>query len=195
MPISTTRFRTALDGPLNIIAPLFGDVISIEKVLGYYRVHGRNLRAAQQFDAAKFVTLVQMKGEELAFLREWASKLGVRLAINPCHEASFVEHRIAALRLELQWPAGRRDKIVKLVAVATKNVIRSDEPLLRRILRLLVTLATVTAPKPMARRIVELRFLPMSRPHVLAAALRFARASRLAVGPAASCDRSDMADR
>lgn len=188
MPISTTRFPTALDGPLNTIAPLFGDILSIDKVLGYYRIHGRNLRVAQRFDAAKFATWVRIRGEELAFLGEWASKQDVKLAIDPYDEPSFVEYRIAALRLDSERRVGRNDTVVKLVALATKNIIRSDAPLLRRILRLLVALATAAAPTPIARRIIGFRFVPMSRPRVLTAALRLAGVGRLRGGRGASLD-------
>jgi glycosyltransferase involved in cell wall biosynthesis len=30
------------DGPLNTVAPLYGEVVTIDEPLGYYRIHGRN---------------------------------------------------------------------------------------------------------------------------------------------------------
>jgi len=42
MPVNDTRFRNNGDGYLTILAPLYGQVISLPIMLGAYRVHGRN---------------------------------------------------------------------------------------------------------------------------------------------------------
>ncbi len=179
MPISTSRFPTALDGPLNTIAPLFGDVLTIDDILGYYRVHGRNLRIARQFDLAKFRTWLRVKDTELCFLAEWARRLGTPLAFDPRDEASFIDFRIAALRLDPERLAFREDTVPRLLLIATKSIIRSAPPLLPRFLRVLVASATLLAPRRLARTMIVFRFLPLSRPPLLSTALRLAGVGRV----------------
>src|SRR5690348_9652503 len=46
MPLDSKRFPFAPDGILNAIAPLYGDVRTLDRPLGRYRIHGKNMWAS-----------------------------------------------------------------------------------------------------------------------------------------------------
>ncbi len=53
MPLSETFWHYSADLPLCLLAPFFGEIRSIPKVLGLYRVHGQNYGAMDELDCRK----------------------------------------------------------------------------------------------------------------------------------------------
>ena len=54
------RIRCGADGPLNTVSPLYGRVVTIDRPLGYYRVHGKNDGAQGTLSAEKFGRLCKV---------------------------------------------------------------------------------------------------------------------------------------
>jgi hypothetical protein len=175
MPISTERFRRSSDGPMNTVAPLFGDVISIGRALGYYRVHDRNMRAMNQFDPSRLSSWVETRRIELDYFKEWAAKLGIDVAEDARDEPIVLEYRIASLRLDPGHHTQPDDKIARLLPRAVWRILRSDDLFYRRVMRLLCATLMGLAPVPIARWVAAAYFVPMFRPPILQRLLRAAR--------------------
>jgi glycosyltransferase involved in cell wall biosynthesis len=175
MPMSAERFPHSIDGPLNTVAPLFVDVISISRALGHYRVHGRNIRAMRRFDPSRLASWIVGRGRELAYFQEWAAKLGVDVAENALDEPVVLEYRIASLRLDPGHHPQRDDTVAGLLSLAARKILRSDDQLYRRVMRLQCAVLMALAPLPIARWIATIYFVPTSRPPALQKLLRCVR--------------------
>src|SRR5258708_6777457 len=98
MPIDARQFPFAPDGALNAIAPLYGDVVSIDRPLGYYRVHGRNMWAMVTLDRARILQFIDLGRKEARFTRAHAIKRGIEPPRGSQLDHSFhlLERRLAA---------------------------------------------------------------------------------------------------
>src|SRR6185437_7538394 len=79
LPLPCDPVRDAVDGPLNTVAPLHGDVVVLDAPLGYYRIHGSNVGALSTIVPEKFRYFVDLDLERGAFLLEQARARGVAL--------------------------------------------------------------------------------------------------------------------
>lgn len=101
------KFGCDIDDALNVIAPLHGDVITIPKVLGSYRVHDANQSNHSALTAKRFKKYATDAVERTAFLRMWCNKLGIPLPDDLVErDFAFQEHRLAAavVGADACWP-------------------------------------------------------------------------------------------
>ena len=89
MPIPVGPVRDAMDGPLNTVAPLYGDVVVLKEPLGFYRIHGTNVGAMGNMVPEKFSYFVDLDRDRGAFLMEQARQLGVPLDAHVLDRAFF----------------------------------------------------------------------------------------------------------
>lgn len=169
MPLDAARFPFAPDGVLNTIAPLYGKVRTVEKPLGFYRIHGRNKFASLTLDPKRMLAYIAQGRKEAAVLREHAERCRVRLAdVDPLdHSFVFLERRLAAARLTPSDPLVASDRALALFWRACRCVGTSERRRTRQILRLGWFLLTAIAPRPLAHWLLQLRFtrrlLPFAR--------------------------------
>ena len=161
------------DGPLNTLAPLYGDVVTLNRVLACYRVHGANDGAQGTLAADKFGRFIRHDQHRAELLREHAARLGLRVEGDPLDRAVLhLQYRLASLRL---LPGHHPVPGEHVVSVAWRGVTaawHAKERLPARLFLILWFVAVASLPRNAAKRLIALRFVPASRPAVLGALLR-----------------------
>ncbi|MGY4344816.1 glycosyltransferase involved in cell wall biosynthesis [Bradyrhizobium sp. GM7.3] len=97
------------DGALNTIAPLYGDVVTVQETLGQYRLHGRNISRndakgrAQRFP--DFPRQIGFRVAEFDILKAHCDKKSIHVqAARPIdNEIVFVNYRLASRKLGLRY--------------------------------------------------------------------------------------------
>lgn len=176
------------DGPLNTVAPLYGDVVTIDRPLGFYRVHDRNDGAQNELDAERFERFIRHDQSRIAFLREHARRRGWAVVGEPLDRAVLnLQYRVASLKLRPQDHPIAGETALGIVRHAMAAVWHARERPMARLLLLLWFLAVATSPRFLAGKLIALRFVPTSRPAVLARAMQLMRVLR-------SAERADPED-
>lgn len=109
------------DGALNSIAPLYGDVVTVQATLGQYRLHGRNISRndakgrAQRFP--DFPRQIGFRVAEFDILKAHCDRKSVRVqAATPIdNEIVFVNYRLASRKLGLRYVAQDADTSISLL--------------------------------------------------------------------------------
>jgi glycosyltransferase involved in cell wall biosynthesis len=173
------------DGPLNTLAPLYGEVATLDRVLGCYRVHGANDGAQKALAAEKFARFIRHDQHRAALLREHAARRGFVVDGDPLLRAILhLQYRLASLRL---LPERHPIPGERAWSVARHGIAAAWDAKERPAARLVVMawfLAVAVLPRPLAVPLIALRFVPASRPAVLGALLRRLGALRRAADAA-----------
>jgi glycosyltransferase involved in cell wall biosynthesis len=169
MPLPVDRFPFAPDGAINTIAPLFGEIVSVNKVLGFYRIHGANHWALLHIVPAKFGAYVDQKQKEISFLQQHAQRRGITFANKQLLDGSIVhlEYRLAALKLKQPYLLAREDRPFFLCWRAIPRLVRLECSLARRLSLLAWFVALTLATGRLAKFLIELRFVSTSRPPMI----------------------------
>ncbi len=178
MPLAPDAFPCMTDGALNTVAPLYGDVVSLDKVLGYYRVHDCNMQNAPV--AERIRRGVMNKRREAEYLRDRAAALNIDLPGDLLNQMIHLEGRIASLKLDRGRHPLPDDRLASLVMPALAKLLHEEEPAARRLFHLLWLLAVLISPPRLCERLVAYRFIPGARPEILnniMGALRLVRRS------------------
>jgi hypothetical protein len=148
------------DGLLNTLAPVYGDVVTIPRALGAYRLHGRNKWASRGSDLARMPERIAFRRGEITTLREHAARKGVPLPqADPLdHELPFLNYRLTALKLGLDYPGRSADSVPGLFARAGRVLLGEDLPPAVKTAHLAWFAALALAPRSVAARMVWLRF-------------------------------------
>ena len=160
LPIDSVRFPKSPDGYVNKLAPLFGDVISIRKPLGAYRVHGTNLWAQSGCLNPKMINTtvaldISLDEEFIRRARLLKAPIDERTElITPQH----LEYRLLGLILAPELAPVRSDTRFGLVKKAVHGLRRQKSLSLRARLLWMVWL-TVLAGLP--RRTAERAYLAL----------------------------------
>jgi glycosyltransferase involved in cell wall biosynthesis len=164
------------DGALNTIAPLYGDVVTVQAILGQYRLHGRNISRndakgrAQRFP--DFPRQIGFRVAEFDILKAHCDRKSMHVqAARPIdNEIVFINYRLASRKLGLRYVGHEAD---------------TSSSLLRRGIWLAVTktigwraaashiawfIALFLSPSGVAQRLIMLRF---NRAELLRPLLRF----------------------
>jgi hypothetical protein len=167
------------DGPLNTVAPLYGDVVTIDKPLGFYRVHGDNDGAQGELETGKFGRFIRHDQNRINFLRAHAARCGQTVIGEPLDRAVLnLQYRMASLKLKPEdhpIPGETPGRIVRHAAAALR---RARERPSARLFLILWFVAVAVAPRRLARWLIALRFVPKSRPERLVRAMRRLRVLR-----------------
>ena len=148
------------DGTLNTVAPVYGDVVTIPRILGFYRIHGANMWASDGLDQSRLPGRIQHRRREVAFMRAHAARQGV--AVPPTdvldHELPFLNYRLMALKLGLDYQGRAADSVAGLLRCAYRAVGAEALPLKNRLAHLSWFLALALAPRAVTPRLIRLRF-------------------------------------
>jgi glycosyltransferase involved in cell wall biosynthesis len=167
------QIRCGADGPLNTVAPLYGRTLTIDRPLGYYRVHGKNDGAQGVLAAEKFSRFIEMDRMRARYLRQHAARLEYDLEGDPLDRAVLhLQYRLASLRLvpEKHPVAGET-----LSGITWRGLCAAATTRDRWSARLFLSawyLAVAFGPRILAERLVVWRFVPASRSKRLAKLLR-----------------------
>jgi glycosyltransferase involved in cell wall biosynthesis len=156
-PLSTEH---GPDGALNTVAPLYGAVLTIPEPLAAYRVHGQNLWSNTGGDAARLPQRIGQRLAELSLLRRHAAERRVELPReSPMeHELAFVNYRLLAQKLGLDYAGSERESAHQLFASALRLLRRERYPWRASLAHGLWFSVLYLSPPAAARGLMRLRF-------------------------------------
>jgi glycosyltransferase involved in cell wall biosynthesis len=154
-----------MDAVLECNAPFFGDVVTIYEPLACYRIHGSNAYAINTLDHAHFTKLLNTFLFKLDYLAQRCRTWDV--PFDPaavCNRSTWpLDCRLAAAKLgstEIPSP----EPIFTTAYHAVKAHLYAPMPISRRIARTVWVVCVAVAPRPLARRLIKLRFIVTKRP-------------------------------
>lgn len=159
MPLDIRMFPFGPDAPLNAIAPLYGDVISINKPLGCYRIHGRNMWVTTGFDSDRLLDRIAHGAKQAAFLQCHAAMVGVKLFTRSPPDCSFfqLQLRLAGTKILPNHALIAPDRPLKLFWFACRYARLEERNAFRTGLKLAWFFLTAISPPRFARRIIDFR--------------------------------------
>jgi len=166
LPIPEQAYpATGADWYLNHLGALLGPIVSIEEVLGSYRVHGANNYERQDTELhmdwlRETIELAQVTSAELL---RFATELGLP---HPGRILSIADlaNRMVSLRLDRARHPVPGDRVGGLLADSVGAVRRrSTAPLPIKLALVTWFAAMAVAPRPLARRLAELFLFPERR--------------------------------
>ena len=168
MPITETDFRQGADGYLVTLAPLYGQVKSIDRCLGAYRMHGSNHSIFGKKVAERARWRVQHDFRRLEALTDQAAQIG--LAMRPdanLHDPVHLEERLASLCVDRrQHPVADDSRFALAVAGVTAS-LEMNASLRRRAVLAAWFLSIGVLPRQMAKTILLWKLVASSRPAFL----------------------------
>jgi hypothetical protein len=128
LPIDPQRVFKSPDGYLNKMAPLFGEVASLNRVLGDYRVHGRNAWAQGGAGHLNEQAIARAVRFDALLQDEFAARAAARgHAVQPyrtCPHPPMLEYRMLSLRLAPgthPLPDDRRFPLLRLALAGLRD--------------------------------------------------------------------------
>ncbi|HEX8363233.1 MAG TPA: glycosyltransferase family 2 protein [Longimicrobium sp.] len=168
LPMEADRWRLSADAYLGNLAPFFGDVVSIDERLGYYRVHGSNNWTHHEPDPARMRFIVQTDLQKEALVLDAARRRNLPAAADLALNSPW--HVYARITLALTDPQNSEETrpIPDLAWKGLRATWRYPRATLR--LKSLMTVWLVTTavvPRGWAARLAVWRVYPARRPAVL----------------------------
>jgi glycosyltransferase involved in cell wall biosynthesis len=174
MPLDNDTFDRNPDGLLNTIAPLYGAVISLGAPHGFYRIHGDNQWAKSKLSPRRFLAYIAQGQKESVWLKDHCERLGTTIHCRDPLDRSldFLEWRLVARKL---FPHNRlvcHESLLALLWNASGSVHFYEPRRWHRVAMLAWFFATALAPRRLAMRLAQLRFVPSARSKVLSRIVR-----------------------
>lgn len=179
LPIPEQDFRNTNDGYLNLMAPFHGPVLSIDRELGSYRLHGRNLWAySGGVDLAGIRQRVTYDLTRQQHLTRAAVEHGHEAAPDlPLRDPVHVLQRMVSRRVDPDGHPAPDDQVPTLLWAGMRSVIAGDagtDPVQRVFMVLALPLAAV-APRSMLLSLAETVLLSRPRGPLVRRAGRIVR--------------------
>ena len=151
------------DGPLNTVAPLYGEVLVIHRVLGFYRLHGNNQSNHGTTSASlglRFTKQVDMRMGEIHYLTRHAALRGATLpAGNLLDQDLFmVNYRLMLQKLGEPYQTAERDTALGIWRAGMHLLATRAMPLRRKSVHAAWLTILLLSPRALARGLIQLRF-------------------------------------
>jgi hypothetical protein len=148
------------DGVLNTLAPLYGAVVTIARPLACYRLHGANGWSLGSAVKTKLPQLISHRAREFGYLQEHARRLQKKISeSNPLdHEIAFLNYRLMAHRLGLEYEGKAADTTASLARSAYQLLARDRYPAHMTLSYALWFAAMAVVPERTALWLIQLRF-------------------------------------
>lgn len=166
LPLPESIWRQAADTSLEIITPFLGDVISIKKPLGYYRIHEANHgMLGEELDARKLRVKVVIDLQREWALREFARGAGFTIPADWAgREPAHMKYRLASIRIDPAHHPLIDDSPIRLMLNGLKSTWRTPAYNLRgRLYHTVWFPLAAFLPRTAAVKIVERGLLPRHR--------------------------------
>jgi glycosyltransferase involved in cell wall biosynthesis len=159
-----------MDAILECNAPFYGEVVTLYDPLACYRLHRDNLYAITVVDTTHIVKLLEYFTNKLEYFAErcrtWGIPFDPTLASN--HSLWYLECRLMILKLtcyrKRSADGWAREPILRILYRALRACINSPLPIFDRILRAGWIICIVGSTKPIAKRLIAVRFVAGERP-------------------------------
>lgn len=169
MPIPEEEWALLTDAYLLLLAPLLGEVVSLDRILGSFRLHGGNNWAMKSVTGDRLREYLRYDERRERLMRSVETRFGLAVP-RPWVERrpDHMQARLASLRLD---PASHPYAGDRRIALALKGLsaLRRN-PFLGYRKRLLFAawfVLTAGAPPRLARRLIELGYVAEGRPGAL----------------------------
>ncbi|MGI9507941.1 MAG: glycosyltransferase family 2 protein [Geminicoccaceae bacterium] len=165
MPIPAS-YDCDIDDALNVAAPLHGDVQTLRKALGHYRVHDRNTSAHAELSAERFKRYIKDATERTRYLEDRCREAGRSLPEGVIeNDLAFWENRLAAA---VMTPGPRLKLLMPTLRAALSSILDPGQ----RLMHAFWAAALALAPRPLARRLLAQRFIFNRRSRLTEALLK-----------------------
>jgi glycosyltransferase involved in cell wall biosynthesis len=127
LPLSESQWRQAADTSLEIIAPFLGDVVSLRKTLGCYRVHEANHgMLGDDLDPRKLRVKIIIDLQREWALSEFARRSGFTIPRDwAAREPAHLKYRLASLRIDPAHHPLMDDRPAHLMLMGLKYIWRN----------------------------------------------------------------------
>ncbi|WEX74187.1 glycosyltransferase [Sinorhizobium numidicum] len=169
MPIPPEDFRQGADGYLVTLAPLYGNVASIDTCLGAYRMHGNNHSIFAEKLGQRARWRVEHDFHRLEALSEQAADVGLTVPADAnLRDPIHLEERLASLCVDRQHHPVADDSRLSLAAAGAVASMEMNISLRRRAMLAAWFLSVGLLPQRMAKAILSWKLVASSRPAFLA---------------------------
>lgn len=174
LPMPEKQWKISADGYLLCLSPFFGDIMSLDEMLGFYRIHPSNHYTMGELDLSKLRRILTHDAQKQELLREFAGRRGLNVGIEPVLRVpGHVKARIASLRLDPDrhpFPHDRPHVLARkgIVACARDPVYPWCKKMLLSMWFVLVALL----PRPVVSPLITFGLMPQGRPRLLAPLFR-----------------------
>lgn len=151
------------DGWLNTVAPLYGEVVVLDRVLGQYRLHENN-QSYQGTNASslglRFSRRVDRRLAEIAFLQKHAARCGAMLPpVNMLDQDLFmVNYRLMLQKLGDAYQTRETDSALGVWRAGMRLLRTRAMPASRKLMHGAWLTALLLSPRWLARWLIRLRF-------------------------------------
>ena len=149
-----------MDPLLISAAPLYGEVVTINQALGAYRCHASNHSEQSSITARRFERCVDDEERRIGCLERCCKDLSIVFdpSAAKARNVGYQEARLMATKLS---QAGRT---VPVAWRAIEAVLGSAQSRWQRSIRALWIVTVAVSPLPLARKLIEMRYVPVRRP-------------------------------
>lgn len=166
MPLHESFWHQSAEMPLCLLAPFFGDVLSIPKVLGLYRVHDQNHGAMNDgLDYRKLRVKLVFDWQRAFTVREFLSGRGIRTDGQWLRrDCGHWKYRLASHCLDYEHHMILGDRRAFLVRRGVEAAWRDSlHGWKSKLFHMLWFPAMALAPRALAQRLAERTFAPRTR--------------------------------
>lgn len=166
LPLPEPLWPQSADTSLEIIAPFLGEVISLRKILGCYRIHESNgYMLDADLDSRKLRIKIIVDLQRESALSEFASQSGFTIPPNwAAREPAHLKYRLASLRVDPTRHPLMDDRRTRLMFMGMISSWRNSAYNLRsRIFHMLWFPLVAFLPRTAAVKLVRLGLLPRRR--------------------------------
>lgn len=180
MPVPERDFRQGADGYLVTVAPLYGNVTSIDTCLGAYRIHGANHSVFAEKLGHRARWRIEHDFHRLKALSVQASEVGLTMPPDAIlHDTVHLEERLASLCVDKDQHPVPDDSRVSLATAGAMACLDMNASLRRRTVLATWFLLVGILPQRMAKVVLKWKLVASSRPAFL---LRLSKTIRHAMG-------------
>ena len=169
LPLPEPLWPQSADTSLEIIAPFLGDVVSLRKTLGCYRIHDSNgYMLDEGLDSRKLRIKILVDLQRESALSEFASLSGFTIPRNwAAREPAHLKYRLASLRIDPAHHPLMDDRRTCLMLMGMRSSWRNPAYNLRSRLFHLLWFPLVTfLPQAAAMKVARMGLLPRRRGEV-----------------------------
>ena len=166
LPLSELQWRRAADTSLEIIAPFLGEVVSLKKTLGCYRIHeAGHLLFGDELSAHKLRIKIVIDLQREWALSEFARKSGFAIPRDwAAREPGHLKYRLASLRFDPANHPLMDDRPMRLMLMGLRSAWRNPGYNLRsRLFHTAWFPLAALLPKAAALKVIRRGLLPKRR--------------------------------
>jgi glycosyltransferase involved in cell wall biosynthesis len=180
MPVPEQEFRQGADGYLATVAPLHGEVTSIDDCLGAYRIHGANHSVFAEKLGQRARWRIEHDFRRLEALSDQANEIGLDMRDDAgLRDPVHLEERLASLCIDRELHPVPSDSRLSLATAGAVASLKMNVSGRRRAMLAAWFLSVGVLPRHMAKAVLSWKLVASSRPRFLS---RLSKTIRHAMG-------------